>query len=516
MRRRRFQAKPFAIDSTSGRGPDSQGKSTAIVRHWQRVAFSVGITCLVMLVALLARPARSAIEIGPDEHFEVTKAALWARGYPLYQVVWNDQQPLFTALTGTLFKYLRPTSGVARTLAACYGVLLLLGFCLLVKERCGALAAYVAVICLLVSPHVLELCLSVMLEVPAMATLLWALWLVYRWADKGRWPMLALSGIVFAAALQTKLTASLAAPALAAEIVHLSGHFGTRKLYTVAARNLAIWGISLLGGFLALALVLGSGYREMWASHFSVATERATAAIGFSPQLWLDHPEAFSGAGVGLYLVALRREWRRLMFPVVFLATVALVHFEHCPWWYYYYLHFALPFAWLTGYAVAESIRYVTASVKEKRSRPTFLVLGNAVAASSLVALLAACGGSRLLGEVEHICALPRVGENALIAKMRQYAPGTRWVYTRQTIYPFHAGLLVIPELAVLPAKRFWSGQITQEQIWTTVKRYRPEQLLLPDGPLDSGIKEFVEAGYTRVYEDGANVLYVAKSVAGP
>ncbi len=62
---------------------------------------------------------------------------------------------------------------------------------------------------------------------------------------------------------------------------------------------------------------------------------------------------------------------------------------------------------------------------------------------------------------------------------MKHYAPNTKWVYTRSTMYPFHAGLLVIPELAVLPGKRFWSGQISEQQVWETVERYLPEQLLL-------------------------------------
>ena len=100
-----------------------------------------------------------------------------------------------------------------------------------------------------------------------------------------------------------------------------------------------------------------------------------------------------------------------------------------------------------------------------------------------------------------------------LVAEMRQYAKHTRLVFTEETIYPFHAGLVVIPDLAVLPAKRYWSGQITKEQIWITVKRRRPEQLLLPSGPLSPLAKEFVEAGYVLVYREDGHALYVARSL---
>jgi hypothetical protein len=97
---------------------------------------------------------------------------------------------------------------------------------------------------------------------------------------------------------------------------------------------------------------------------------------------------------------------------------------------------------------------------------------------------------------------------------MRRHAGRTHWVYTRETIYPFHAGLPVLPELAVLPTKRFWSGQITDEQIWTTVMRYWPEQLLLTDADLTSGARQFIESGYNLVYRERALALYVRKDLA--
>ena len=130
------------------------------------------------------------------------------------------------------------------------------------------------------------------------------------------------------------------------------------------------------------------------------------------------------------------------------------------------------------------------------------------------MALASTFGGARLLAEVQRLRAMPRVTDSGVVTKMQQYAKDTRWVYTRQTIYPFHAGLLVIPELAVLPSKRFWSGQITEEQIWATVKHSRPEQLLLSESEVASGVREFIESGYDPVYRDGALTLYVSKKLA--
>lgn len=454
-----------------------------------------------------------------DEHYEVSKGLLWAKGLSLYHQVWNDQPPLHTVLLGLCFKSFGATIAVARSLAMAFGLSLLAACGVLVGRRCGALATFLATVCLLMAPQVFELSVSVMLEVPAIGTALWALWPILRWQEKRQWPWLAFSGGLLAAALQIKLTAAVVAPALALEILLGAQGLSRASRLKEAVRALGIWGGSVVAAYLGLVAALGTVPLDVvWASHFSAQTlahAGGSSGLPFWPRLWFDHVEAVWAAGAGLLVLAWRRDWRRLAFPLVWLVTVTLIHLHHRPWWPYYYLHFAVPLAWLSGYGVAELFRVAWAKAGERSLRGRLLAYGCLGAATLLLALVMAYGGDRLLSEVERIRELPRVQENALVAKMRQYADRTRWVYTRQTIYPFHAGLIVVPELAVLPFKRFWSGQITDQQIWATVKRYRPEQLLLADGPLDAGISEFVEAGYTRVYQDGEHALYVAKSLAG-
>ena len=172
-----------------------------------------------------------------------------------------------------------------------------------------------------------------------------------------------------------------------------------------------------------------------------------------------------------------------------------------------------MPLAWLSGYGIAELFGLAWAKAADWTLRGRFLAYGCLAAATLLLALVTAYGGDRLVSEVKRIRDLPRVQESALVAKMRLYADRTRWVFTRETIYVFHAGLIVVPELGVLSRKRFWSGQITDEQIWAMVKRYRPEQLLLAGEPLEPGITDFVEAGYSLVYRGEGLALYVAKSL---
>ncbi len=97
-----------------------------------------------------------------------------------------------------------------------------------------------------------------------------------------------------------------------------------------------------------------------------------------------------------------------------------------------------------------------------------------------------------------------------------EYGNQNHWVYTKATMYPFDAGLPVIPELAVLPLKRYWSGQITEGRILVILKKYRPEQILLTSyGAMDPGMREFIKRGYAPVCQDSGYTLYVAKGLAG-
>jgi 4-amino-4-deoxy-L-arabinose transferase-like glycosyltransferase len=483
-----------------------------------RFVLSVVVLGLAALAIASSGPVSTAAEVGIAEHYEVTKALLWAKGFSLYSQVWNDQPPLHTLLLGLCFRSFGATIGVARTLAVAFGLSLLAACWVLVRRRCGILAALLATVCLVVAPQVFELSVSAMLEVPAIGTALWALWPILQWQERRQLAWLVLSGGVFAAALQIKLTAAVAAPALAVEILLAAQGLTKAGRVREAARALGIWVGSVAGVYLGLAAVLGTVPLDvLWASHFSAQTrEHAGESLGlpFWSLLWFYHVEAVWAAGVGLLLLIWRRHWRRLAFPLVWLLTVMLIHLEHRPWWSYYYLHFALPLAWLSGYGVAELLRVAWVKAADRTFHARFLAYGCLGVATLLLALVMAYGGGRLIAEVERIWAVPRVEESTLVAKMRQYADRTRWVYTQETIYPFHAGLTVVPELAVMPRKRFWSGQISKEQILATVKQYRPEQILLDSGPLDPGMREFVESGYRVVYQDWDHCLYVAKSLA--
>ncbi len=224
---------------------------------------------------------------------------------------------------------------------------------------------------------------------------------------------------MLAVALQIKLTAGIVVPAMALEIL-LSSQKGEKSRFKEVIRNLTVWGGSAAVVFLFLGLVLGSGYHQALISHFSAATAGAKEArqFDFSFRLLWQHTEAMWGAGAGLLLIVLRRDWRRMAFPVALLVTVAAIHSMHRPYWYYYYLHFAVPLAWLTGYAAGELFKLAW-NRETKGWRTRAATTGGILGLSLLISTVGAYGGMRLWEEAGRIRDLPRVEDDAMIAKMK-------------------------------------------------------------------------------------------------
>jgi hypothetical protein len=174
-------------------------------------------------------------------------------------------------------------------------------------------------------------------------------------------------------------------------------------------------------------------------------------------------------------------------------------------------LYIAVPLSWLTGYAVGGLVGFAGANGTRKLFRPPFTQLSSYLIASALVSAVITGGGSRLVSEVADVRDLPRIHDSAVISKMKEFASKTKWVYCDGAIYPFHAALPVIPELAVLASKRFWSGQIDTKRINAIVVKYKPEQILLCNGDPNDALKRFIDSAYAQVYRDDSSCLYVKR-----
>lgn len=101
-------------------------------------------------------PLGSALELGGDEGFELTKGFLCSKGFKLYRDMWCDQPPLFTLILSLAFQVFGPSLLAARLIAAGFGLVLFAAFYGLVRQRSSTWAALTAFFLLIASPVVLR------------------------------------------------------------------------------------------------------------------------------------------------------------------------------------------------------------------------------------------------------------------------------------------------------------------------------------------------------------------------
>ncbi len=440
------------------------------------------------LVLVGLTPWRTAFRFGMDEGFELMKALLVSRGHALYGPFWNDQPPLHTEVLALLFRLFGPLAGVGRLLSLGLAMVLVGALYGVARRGSNRLAGVLAVVLLASASQCLSLSVSAMLEVPAFALGLVAVWAWYQWAEGRGLGWLAFSGVLLGAALQVKFTAGLLLPAWAVEWwIKLRAGRSDQSLEAgprlAGWREILLWLGCAAGAFgLVVALWYGPGAWGMMAgSHFSAATRAAARAMG--PPFHLTAMPEDAGlvyaALLGLVLQLCRRR-RELWFPVLWLITALLVHWQHRPYWPYYHLHFALPLAWLGGAGMIEGFRWIWRRLPPGGQRgwwrPGLAWVGWSLACAVGLSLALEKAG----WELGRLRRAHPASEEPAVHLLRKHGAGVRWVFTDNLLAAFWAGRLIPPELAVIPRKRLWSGQLTPEQVRAALERYRPELILLP------------------------------------
>lgn len=506
-------------------------------------------SCMVFFAAIAAcLPLGTIVEIGGDEGFELLKAFLCYKGYVLYSEIWNDQPPAHTLLLAGLFHVTGVSVFAARVVAVVFGATLVGVFAGWLRRELGLWPAAFGVGVLLSAPWVLALGVSVMLEMPAFATGLLAAWLLQQRRRLFEPCWLGTSAITLALALQIKLTAGLLVPGLLVLLLQqprVPGVGGsgadqasvrtTRRLggYDEPARQtiadpgrrssrrwiatLGFWLLILVSAYALLCWLLGTGgYDLLWASHHAprmYAELEREGGHAFSFSRLAEFPEGIVGSVLGAGLAIWQRQWRRIAFPGLWLITALVTHWQHRPWWDYYLLHFAIPMSWLAAQALhsLQGLRFtseVQGGLKTQRLRRWAAAPG-----ILLASLWVVYGGDRLVHGIAFLRACRTIQETPLLGEMQRHAPRVRWMFTYHPIYAFHARLPVPPPLAILPAKRFWSGRLTDTDLVNALQRWKPELLLLESAHLNERWCQWIRDDFLLVAQDENLFLYAHKTI---
>lgn len=466
---------------------------------------------LLCVFVFWSLPLGTAFQFGEDEGFELIKGFLCFKGYKLYTDIWNDQPPLSTVVLTAAFKLLSPSILTARLVACAFGLTLITAYYGIIRMRTGTTIALIASLLLLASPGILLLMSSCMLEVPAFATALVSVWLLFRWGKARQLAWLLASGAVMGMALQIKLTSALVLPASVIELYVLSAEHRGQRVSKYRFLRLVLWGLALLLMSIAIGFTWGRGsLASSWRSH-------TTSSVGtiyglpqdyrFNPKLLLAHLECWIAALLCVAYAVRRGRIREIAFPALLLATMGAVHSVHRPWWNYYYLHFAIPIAWLAGWSITSLYRNLLDSLQIPKA---FSARG----ARSLLCLLAvgfvvARSERRIEGDIRELRHRAPAADNAIVRQLRLHGGPTIQAYSESGIYPFHANIPVLPQLAIIMPKRFWSHQISTGEIVATCAQYQPAFIVLP---VTTDLKEWqplLKETYKYSTTDGLCNLYV-------
>lgn len=481
-----------------------------------RFLWIMGCVAILIYPSLIGIGFGGVFKLGVDEGYELIKGWMVSEGFLLYEQIWNDQPPLHTLLLGSLFKLFGPSPVVARVYAALFGGMLMVALVVLSTTRGNQLAGMFVLFFWVMAPDALFLSASVMLEIPAMALGLAAAWMVFLWGGQRHWGWLAAAGVVMGLALLVKLTSALMLPAIGLEIIALTWRGSWRQGLGESLRLGAKFaGCMFVVLALAVAVIPGMTATLLLSPHFSEATREETAGLALRWTFLLHYPGMIYPALIGLAAGVVFRAWPPIRFPAVLLATAAVVHAFHQPWWGYYIVHFGIPCAWLAGQGASILwCELVKGSLKTGCFR-RLKIIGYAFLISMMLSLGGVYGMAESSAKMNVVLLRNNHTEtNPEIASLLQYRDHTRWFYASDPIYAFYARLHIPPELVLLPKKRFWAGQIDWDEVVTILGTYQPEQLLLNARQMEQPRwRAFVEGKYDIVFNNGRLLHYVARDL---
>lgn len=452
------------------------------------------------------------------------KAWLLQRGHPLYGEIWSDQPPLHTWILSAAFRLCGVSIATGRAVALAFAALTLWSLATLVGRRHGNLVAALALLGLVLSPGFTRMAASATIMLPALAVaLLGVVWLApalgnfcgRKFANPpagnldspnldlrttpaprvaGRAPAanlvgLLLSGGVFGLALQIKFIAVIILPLALCELARpLPGEKPWPPLREFLHR-LTVWTAGAALAFAAvLALSPDATAAMLWSPHLSAATRAAFAPGGPRLNAWLRHDgDLLALAGAGLLLSLARR--RTDYLPPLFLFLVAYAgHSWLRPFWGYYYLHLALPLAWLAALAAGDLTAWVATAQRSG------VMLARFVVVAAMLANVLAHVPERLEKSRDNLRGDLGRSHQLVRAIIREHAG--QWVFADPPALAFQAGVPVPPEAAVLSQKRIRLGLFTEADFIRCLEKRRPGVVVLGAAPVGEAARAYLAEHY--------------------
>jgi 4-amino-4-deoxy-L-arabinose transferase-like glycosyltransferase len=464
-------------------------------------------------------PFREKLQFDSDEGLNLMRSMLVALGHPLYREVSSDQPPLFTHLLALVLRLVGFEVNPARLLVLLFSALLVWSCAQFLQLSSGKLAALLFLPLVLLVPEYLRLSTSVMIGVPAIALAGVALAFVGLWHQTRKSTWLVLSGFALALSVLTKLFTGFLAPVFLIGIsaaVYCDDReagFSWRIL-----RPAWTWGVcfAIMAILLGLLLVAPRNVPAIILPHAAAPTtdwlqggsytinNRLQAAV---PLLMLGS----LGALRSIYL----RNWLAF-YPLAWAAVAYTLFSFYSPVFYHHQLLVTVPATMMAAAAAGEGI----SSLLRIRRLPDLVRFHTLVGIGALIGFtLVFMYYQPVLNR--QLMNRPRItdfslkataGKLRVLRTMEEHIDQTNWILTDMPMYAFRVQRPVPPNLATFSSKRLATGSLTEEDILTAMRDYRPEQVLMARFQIPA-LEAYLQENYTLILDVEYFRLFLRKDL---
>ncbi len=480
--------------------------------------FNLVVPALFFGLAICFMPLEQAFRFDNDEGLELIKASLYSEGFSLYTQIWNDQPPLLTVLLSHWFSLFGKSIFAGRLLTLSFSTILVWAFCQTLRMSLGNLSAIAGTLLLVASYKFLELSISVMFGLPALALAMLSVYTLMLYKRKPRKSLIIVSGSLLALSLQTKLFTVFIIPLLIFEL--LDFRIREHEIQKTQGRwsSILLWLGSVLVVFTLIGLLLHSlSYEQLLQANLEQNVKSAFQDESLHrvilPMMLQDSDCLLLGA-FGILVVLAKKQWGKT-FPLVWLVTVTLLLLNYRPVWYHYYLLFSIPLTWLAAYGATSAFSFLQQQKRWYSIKPLNLKksLLSSFAAALLMLSVIGIPIKMAIAQGENRASVEEYKLNTeVVDLLLEHKQHTQWVFTDLPIYAFYTGMRVPPEIAVFSRKRLLSGNLTIDELLSTLQTYHPEQIVLGRFPeIHRELSTYIHKNYSKTYESSSITHYLVK-----
>lgn len=494
-------------------------KTQSAQKTWWNKSGHLLLPILIALIFIIFifsyYPFREKIQFDSDEGLNLMRSMLVMLGYPLYREVSSDQPPLFTHMLALLFRVVGFDVNPARVLVLLFSGLLVWACAQFLQLTWGKVAAILFLPLIIMAPRYLDLSVSVMIGVPSIALAAISMLFVTIWHQNKRSLWLILSGFALALSVLIKLFTGFLAPIFLVGI--LISEYIDRKEEGISWKLLQpalLWSIS----FATLAILLGLvlvGLQNVWliiSPHLAAPATEELQGPGYTINAQLQAAVPLLVLGIFGALVSIyRRNWLTL-YPLAWAILAYTLFSFYSPVFYHHQLLITIPIAMMAAASIGDGIHSLT-RLRHPSDLPrlqtllgVIAVIGFALVSTHYVPVLdkQLMNAPRLSGF--NLKATP--GKLRVLHTMNKYVGQTNWIVTDMPMYAFRIQRPVPPILATFSSKRLATGSLTEEDILTAMREYKPEQVLMARFVIPP-LEEYLQKHYTLILSEEYFRLFI-------